>query len=356
MRIQTIWLLTLLGLLPASGIARADTVELNGGTKLDGVVLSERKPDGPSAVSLLLRSGQTIRIEPGDVKAVTLDPEGPKPGKYLRFTEPSDDDAGGLDVAVTSFVPEDGGPRVDLVSAVHIADGKYFREVQKLLESAELVLYEGVKKADATPEDFQKETPEGENPIRDLQTKLAEWFGLAFQLEEIDYSRPHFVHADMTAEELAAESPGLLPAGPEGGNGEAPSGPSDDEAEPGNGLVPGAGGMDLGKMIEQLGPMLGAMMSSPQMRRQFKTQFARIMGTADVGGLLGTMMPDLADVLLHKRNDVVIDRVKTWAPKTEGSIAVFYGAAHMADLEKALVEAGYRRAGGRWLRAWHLDD
>ena len=42
-------------------------------------------------------------------------------------------------------------------------------------------------------------------------------------------------------------------------------------------------------------------------------------------------------------------------PAGTRSVAIFYGAAHLSDLEKRLVERGYVRAGGRWVTAWDVS-
>ena len=80
---------------------------------------------------------------------------------------------------------------------------------------------------------------------------------------------------------------------------------------------------------------------------------AETMGTTDIGATLD-MYPGLQELLLDKRNAVVMERLVQVLEQAEGPIAVFYGAAHMADLERRLQDLGYARTGGRWLRAWAL--
>lgn len=336
--------------------ATADEVVLNGGTRLTGVLLDKGTPaEGPtksgSPMRLLLPKGDLVSIDLADVKKVAVDPAAPAAGKYLRYVEPKDGKAGGLEVAVMHFVHPKGGPRIDLVSAVHIADKSYFKNVQAVLETSDLVLYEAVKSKDADVADFKSGEGDEDNVVRQLQRMVAEWFGLAFQLEEIVYTRPHFVHADLTLEEFNAEA-GAAPESDTEGEGEP-----DPKPDAGKKTAPQlpAGFGDLKSQLEMLKGM-GPLMKGP-MGKQVKRMLARTMGTSDVAGMLQASLPEATtELLLDKRNAVVIERIKEYAPKTKGAIAVFYGAGHMADIEKTLVEKmGYRRAGGRWMSAWAID-
>ena len=66
---------------------------------------------------------------------------------YARVTET---DAGKvmLEMCERSFVPVDGdGPRIHLISAIHIADQSFYEGMQVVLESYDSVLFEGVKPA-----------------------------------------------------------------------------------------------------------------------------------------------------------------------------------------------------------------
>lgn len=59
-----------------------------------------------------------------------------------------------LEMCTRTFVPTDeNGPRVHLVSAIHIADKPYYEAMQDLLNSYDTVLFEGVKPAGLDPID-----------------------------------------------------------------------------------------------------------------------------------------------------------------------------------------------------------
>lgn len=66
-------------------------------------------------------------------------------GVYLRSRE-VDDGVLILELASRAFVPKDGkGPTIYLVSAVHVADATFYKNVQSHLDAMDLVLFEGVK-------------------------------------------------------------------------------------------------------------------------------------------------------------------------------------------------------------------
>ena len=361
-------------LLSLTALAGADEIKLTGGSTIEGIVLERSTPDvvieipggkpmtvkGKPAVRVLLRRGDELTLLEKDVASITPTDGAPGAGQYLSYRQPKEGVSGGLEVALMHFVHPDGGPRVDLVSAVHIADAAFFRTVQQLLEASDVVLYEGVKARGATAADFVKDQGADTNPVRALQQNLAKWFDLRFQLTEIVYTRPHFVHADMVAEDLlpqSAKQPTTTP-----GSGEHPEQAEADGAKPPSGM-PGMpqDAEGLMNMLKDYGPMLEQMLGRPgPMRDRLKRQLAQMLGTADVGAMLGTVLPKgLTNLLIDKRNDVVMERLAEQREKLgharDQNIAVFYGAGHMVDLEKRLLTLGYSRAGGRWLRAWEVN-
>jgi hypothetical protein len=301
-------------LLLAGAPALADEVVLKGGSRLEGVVLEKDE----RSLLLLLPGSTEIRLAAADVAEVRPDGEAPAGSRVIRYVERPEGGAA-LQVALVHLV-KPGSPRIDLVGAVHIADGSYYREVQALLERAEVVLYEMVKPKDARPDDPEHESRP--NPIRDLQRKFAKWFGLEFQLDGIEYDRPHFVHADLTVEEVLT---GDL-----------------SDFEPAIRLA----NQLLGGHLEGTGP------EAEERRAAAKKAFARVMGM--LGSRAAVLFgPQMTEVLIHQRDAVVIERVKELPAGTKHA-AVFYGAGHLPDLEQRLVAEGYRRAGARWLDAWRI--
>jgi hypothetical protein len=316
----------------------ADEVVLTGGTRITGIVLSRDE----SRLALLLPSGDELALAAGDVKEVVTDPEAPAGEKVTRYRTGAKHPREGLEVALIHMLHPDTGRRVDLVGAVHMGDTAYYREVQRLLEAADVVLYELVRPADG------KEPEESEaHPVRRFQQQLAKWFGFAFQMDAIQYDRPHFVHADMTMEQLSAATAKR-----------AEGGPGEDDGEEGPpGVQDLLGG--LGGQIEQMQKAFGAMLEDPspkgqRARRNMKRAFGGLLGA--MGGKLGSLLgDDVSDVLLVQRNEIAVQRLVELPPEPK-SVAIFYGAAHLPDLEQRLVALGYRRAGARWLLAWNMRE
>ena len=243
----------------------------------------------------------------------------------------------GLQAGVAHYLKA-GAPRVDLVGAVHAADAAYFREVQGLLDRDDVVLYEMVRNAGDEPWSRPADAARDQSPISKFQRTLAKALDLSFQLDGIDYRRRHFVHADMTADEFLAKGGGAITK-------------------------------ELAAMIEKIGPLLdmaARAMSPPDdasperkasaraLRTTVKGVLAAMLGSsvAKGSGLLTGLGGD--DLILGARNDVAM-AVFDAQPKDVRSIAIFYGAAHLPDLEKRLLARGYVRAGGRWLTAWDVS-
>lgn len=81
---------------------------------------------------------------------------GPKADPYSRVTQ-SDSGEVILEMCERVFKPTDGdGPRIHLISAIHIADQSFYASMQRVLESYDSVLFEGVKPAglDAIDQDL----------------------------------------------------------------------------------------------------------------------------------------------------------------------------------------------------------
>ncbi len=325
--------------LVAGAVARADAddVRLTGGSRLSGVLLA----DSEQSVHLLLPGGDEVHLVRGDIAEVTRRPDAPAAGRHLRFVPTSDGSPGGLDVAVTSWLPPAGskGPRVDLVGAVHIADPSYYLVVQRRLDRTDVTLFEAVLPKDhgVAALESSAETDQAPNPLRALQKKLGTWLGLAFQLDAIDYTRPHFVHADLTAEELGRQL----------GGGEA----VEESMPPALKMA-----MGLLKMLEPaLDRLIGDEARSGPMRARLKEGFARALASPEALAQFEGAAGPLFDVLLNRRNDVALERFdEVRAAGGARSVAIFYGAAHLVGIEEGLKARGYVRGGAEWLRAWAI--
>lgn len=240
-----------------------------------------------------------------------------------------------LQMAVATYLPADGapGPRVDLVSAVHIGEAAYYAELNRRFGEYDAVLYELV----APPGTVL--TPETEKTgfIAGAQQLLTRALDLTFQLDEIDYTQPNLVHADLSGDELARSM-----------------------AERDESLYTYFWRMvfatfreyakdPLGlRDIQNLTAVVGAG-GTPS----FKTLLAYEI--ANPGSLEPIFGDDAESSIIGVRNARAIEVLGELTDEGIASAAIFYGVGHMPDLEERLLEKGFVRGSTVWIDAWHLD-
>lgn len=246
-----------------------------------------------------------------------------------------------MQTAIARYVPADGSPsglQVDLVSAIHIADAAYYAALNERFQDYDAVLYELVAEAGTR-------VPEGGggpnlNPVSLLQTGMQRMLKLSYQLEEIDYSRENFVHADMSPEQFAAsmrernESPltmffrmlgHSLAKQSEAG----PRGPSD---------------------AEVLSALLKPNNSLP-LKRLLAEQFE------DMESMLGALSGPDGSTIITERNAVALATLRQQIEAGRRKLAIFYGGGHMPDMhQRLLADFGLKHQTSEWLTAWDLAD
>ncbi|GJQ28211.1 MAG: hypothetical protein HBSAPP03_00950 [Phycisphaerae bacterium] len=170
-----------------------------------------------------------------------------------------------------------------------------------------------------------------------IQTQLAEALGLVFQLSAIDYTRPSWKNSDLSVDEVEARL----------------------EAK-------GAGGEALFQMLDgssAMAMMGGAVLkmigSSPEMSFMAKMMLVEALPASDdMTKAAGAEMGALMEVIIVDRNAAVLADLKAALaehPQAE-SIALFYGAGHLPDLERRLeADFGYAYKESRWFTAIDVD-
>ena len=104
-----------------------------------------------------------------------------------------------METSIVHYAPADKSrkyPTVDLVAAFHIGEKKYYEELNKAFEKYDVVLYELVAP-------LGTRVPKGgagksESTLSKIQKFLKNTLELEFQLDQIDYTKSNFVHADMS--------------------------------------------------------------------------------------------------------------------------------------------------------------
>jgi hypothetical protein len=59
-------------------------------------------------------------------------------------------------------------------------------------------------------------------------------------------------------------------------------------------------------------------------------------------------------VLVGERNRVALEVMDQQIAAGKKRLAIFYGAAHLADMEERLLKKGFKRTKIDWLKAWDL--
>jgi len=312
-------------------------------------------------------------------------------GRFTRFEE----DATGarLQTGVGSYRNRDG-VMVDLIGAIHIADKAYYERLNRRFTRYDAVLYEMVggsrekrmqwrsararveaarsPRAGADPGALkpersnesrteasgkQREDKVAEEDLRlvleadreqaasgslawvhPLYQTIEKSLGLTGQMSGIDYSRKNFVHADMTLAEFAAmqkeKDESFLTLWWKSVVVQAVR-PQDAPEQPG-----------LLAIMESLCRQEG----SAGLRRIA----ARTFGSLE--GVLSGLESEDGTVILTERNKVALEVLARQIKLGKRNLAIFYGAAHLADMEKRLLSAGFVRSGGEWFNAWEMPQ
>jgi hypothetical protein len=179
--------------------------------------------------------------------------------------------------------------------------------------------------------------------IGSAQQGLTNALGLAFQLEEIDYSCGNFVHADLSPKQFdeAMQKRGeswwtmfsrLMREGMAQSRRKAAAGDTSGEVG--------------------LGELFGLLFSSDrelQLRRIMAEQFTDMeVLTAAFGGENGS-------TIITDRNAAAIDVMRRQLALGNKKIAIFYGAAHMTDFDERLRNGfDLEPVETTWVEAWNL--
>jgi hypothetical protein len=249
--------------------------------------------------------------------------------QFVRFV---DDNRGGgtLEVAISRY-QNPAGVTVDLVGAVHVGEPSYYAGLDERFNGYDTVLYEMVKPRGAPP---PRKGMQFGGAISGLQQTMQKVLGLEYQLNAIDYTRPHFVNADLTWEDFERlrkeRGEGMLALFLRAmANRAAREGPSD---EPGGAEILGA-------------------LTSDNPKRALKLVLSRSMRANAMELLDGPQ----GTVLIHDRNAAAIDVLqKTLEDESARTIAIFYGVAHMPDLDERLAELGFTLQSQEWVMAWDM--
>lgn len=256
-------------------------------------------------------------------------------GEFLRIEDGEDGKPRALQVAIARYAAiEPGGDvTVDLIGAVHIGDPPYYAELNERFRNYDVVLYELVAPAGTVVTPGRRSGGWLAGAQRFMTTEL----GLSYQLDEIDYTAPNFVHADLSPSELREAM-----------------------AERGESPLVFAWRIFAATMRESAMDPLGLQSTgllmdivAPESDAAFKVTVAReLLKMDEAQDILGTHE---SSSIIGARNERAIEILGREIGGGAKRIGIFYGVGHASDLERRLVgELDMRHAGTEWLDAWLL--
>jgi hypothetical protein len=242
-----------------------------------------------------------------------------------------------LQVSVVRYQPRSGGDNyVDLVGAVHVGDKQYYQDLNELFKNYDVVLYElvapeGTKIPKGGVQDKDKSW------LSNVQLGMKDVLGLTFQMEEVDYTPNHFVHADFTPEEFSKsmEEKGesffsmffkLWRAG----------------------IAKELTGQSSSSDVD----LMMALLSSDR-QNALKEIMAKELASSD--GVMQVLEGPEGSTIVAARNQKALEVLRTQMKQGHQSYAIFYGAAHLPDFHQRLVQDfDMVPVSEQWLDAWKL--
>ncbi len=257
------------------------------------------------------------------------------PSDFARFV--AAETGGHFDVAVTTYQNGDG-VAVRCFAAVHIADAGHYQALQRRFATCGRLLYELVG-----PEDYRPKRGESRGGMVSLlQQGMKSGLELEFQLDGVDYGAENFVHADMTPEEFEASMDErgeslfsmMMQMGFDAQRrvNEA----DEDDAEEDVEEKPREKPVDLVQAFR-----------SGEGRHQLRLLIAQQLEAIE------GMSSGRGTTLLEGRNEKCLTVLKREIAAGHKDLGIYYGAAHLAHLERRLTEdMGFRKVDHEWLVAW----
>lgn len=265
--------------------------------------------------------------------------------KWVQLKLDANQEPEALEMAIVRYVPTRyrrmspaRAPQyVDLVAAVHVGDKKYYQDLNRRFRRYDALLYELV-----APEGTVVERGRGTSnthPLGALQNGLKSMLDIEHQLEQVDYTRPNFVHADFSPDEFMQSMK--------------------DRDEGFAQLYFRMVGQALAQQSQQSAQgestdldILGALLSDDR-PRQLKIALAKQFESLEEA-LVSLSGPE-GSTLITERNKRALEVLRNQQKKGKRKIGIFYGAGHLSDMHERLVkDFGLVPVSVEWLEAWDL--
>ena len=260
---------------------------------------------------------------------------------FLRILKNDQGRSVSMDTAVARYQGKNKQGKdvvVDLVAAVHIGERSYYDELNQRFKKYDAVLYELIiPEGQSIPKHYKKSS---DNFVSTMQQGMKQILGLEFQLEAVDYHVPNMVHADLTVEafERSMKVRGesiwtmffrlILQSLSE----------QQRKANSGNELL-----------------LLLALMQDSSEERAFALRRYLAENFSQIDEIAEKIEGPKGSAIIADRNRRALDVLQEQMGKGKTHIAIFYGAAHLPDMDKHLRnEFKLKREQTDWIPAWTL--
>lgn len=262
--------------------------------------------------------------------------------RFMRIRKDAKGRSVALETSVTRYelVDEDNNRiTVDLIGAVHIGEKEYFDALNHRFEQYESVLYELVApEGTVIPHGGRAEEGISMNPIAAMQKGMKSILGLEFQLEHIDYTKKNFTHADMTPEEFAESMK------------------SNDESLSKYAIRAIGQSMAMqsaGRGGDSVGMLMALFSNNKELR--LRRSFAKQIQEMEAGMVIFEGKD--GSTIIDHRNAKCMEVLEREIASGKRNLAIFYGAGHLADMERRLMsDFKMKRGGSTWIPAWSLTN
>jgi len=282
-----------------------------------------------------------ILVAPREVpQQEEIDDQEPMGSDWVRLLRDDKGQLLGLQTAIVRYVserPNEAPVIVDLIGAIHIGDSAYYENLNRRFEQYDALLYELV-----APEGTVVERGRGTSnahPLGAMQNGMKSMLALDHQLEQIDYTKKNFVHADMSPDQFAKAM--------------------EDRNEGflqmyfrllGNSM---AHQSRMEASGESLNFDLFAALFAKDRPRQLKKALAGQM--SEMEGLLASFGGEKGSVIITERNKIALQVLRQQLAAGKKRLGVFYGAGHLIDMDERMRnDFGMHPTGILWLTAWDL--
>lgn len=261
---------------------------------------------------------------------------------YMRILRNDDEEPVAMQTSIVPFQKQGGAAQsditVDLIGAVHVGDKGYYRKLNRAFTKYDALLYELVAPKNAN-------VPVGgksQHPVGQMQTGLKTMLDLAYQLEEINYRKRNFVHADMSPTEF-----------------DRVMGERNESWLTMMLKMTGAAMATQGANGKSSDADLFFALFADRSERALRLK--RVMATqfGDLEGVMGVLEGEKGSTIIGMRNKKALDVLEEEIGKGKKRIGIFYGAGHFPDMEERMAKRFEMKPDTnkiKWLTAWDMKD